>query len=119
MACASAPMRGPSRSPERITANTCNVKGTGVTGIVIWAAAAVTAAIKAARVMVDAFNASLSAQETIAPATTVRPRFPAPWSSSPLAFGLPSLRVKRYNKRFRDEEEQVGLGGSGGRKDKD
>src|SRR5919107_2399968 len=74
MACGSAPMRGPGRSPERITANTCNVKGTGVTGIVIWAAAAVTAAIKAARVMVDAFNASLSVQETIAPATTVRPR---------------------------------------------
>jgi hypothetical protein len=32
---------------------------------VIWAAAAVTAAINAARVMVDAFNASLSVKETV------------------------------------------------------
>jgi hypothetical protein len=39
---------------------------------VICAATAVTAAIKAARVMVDAFNASLSVKETVAPATTGR-----------------------------------------------
>jgi hypothetical protein len=42
------------------------VKGTGKSGMVIWAATAVTAAIKATRVMVDAFNASLSMKEAVA-----------------------------------------------------
>jgi hypothetical protein len=37
--------------------------------MVIWAATAVTAAINATRVMVDAFNASLSMKETVTPAT--------------------------------------------------
>jgi hypothetical protein len=44
-------------------------KGNGESGMVIWAATAVTAAINAARVMVDAFNPSLSVRETITPAT--------------------------------------------------
>src|SRR5215208_7366752 len=61
MAWASAPTRTPSRSPQRMMARTCRVKGTGESGIAIWAATAVTAAINAARVMVDAFNANLSA----------------------------------------------------------
>src|SRR5918994_1403997 len=61
MAWASAPTRTPSRSPQRMTARTCKVKGTGWSGIAIWAATAVTAAINAARVMVDALNAVLSA----------------------------------------------------------
>jgi hypothetical protein len=50
-----------------MTASTCRVKGTGKSGMVIWAATAVTAAINAARVMVEAFNASPSVQETVAP----------------------------------------------------
>jgi hypothetical protein len=43
-----------------MTARTCRVNGTGESGTVIWAAAAVTAAINATRVMVDAFNSRLS-----------------------------------------------------------
>ena len=55
-----------------MTASTCRVKGTGKSGMVIWAATAVTAAINATRVMVDAFNASLSMKVTVAPATAGR-----------------------------------------------
>ena len=69
-----------------MTARTCKVKGTGCSGIAIWAATAVTAAINAARVMVDALNAILSAFRTVVydrpllrtPFTIVGRRFPAP-----------------------------------------
>jgi hypothetical protein len=39
-----------------MTARTCRVKGTGKSGMAIWAATAVTATIKAARVIADALN---------------------------------------------------------------
>jgi hypothetical protein len=57
-----------------MTARTCRVKGTGEkgSGMAIWAATAVTAAINAARVMVEAFNVSLSVSETVAPAIAGR-----------------------------------------------
>ena len=73
-----------------MTARTCKVKGTGESGMVIWAAAAVTAAINAARVMVDAFNAGLSNSwycHTQPPFTTVGPEFPAPQRLVPVSQG--------------------------------
>ncbi len=45
-----------------MTARTCRVNGTGGMGMAIWAAAAVTAAIKATLVIADALNLLLSAR---------------------------------------------------------
>jgi hypothetical protein len=45
-----------------MTARTCRVNGTGGTGMAIWAATAVTAAIKATLVIADALNLLLSAR---------------------------------------------------------
>lgn len=76
-----------------MTARTCRVKGTGESGMVICAAAAVTAAINATRVMVDAFNARLSDDRADdAPFTTVGPEFPV-HSLRTRAFGPLCLRV--------------------------
>ncbi len=45
-----------------MTARTCKVKGTGKIGMAIWAATAVTAVIKATRVIADVLNRLLSAR---------------------------------------------------------
>jgi hypothetical protein len=54
------PVARPSRSPESTTARTCSVNGTGKIGTAIWAASAVTAAIRATLVIADALKLLLS-----------------------------------------------------------
>jgi uncharacterized protein YjbJ (UPF0337 family) len=109
-----------------MTARTCKVKGTGWSGIAIWAATAVTAAINAARVMVDALNAILSALRTVVydrpllrtPFTILGPWFPASGNSERGRLVFCDIGYKKANALSRVEEEQVGLLGDGG-KDKD
>jgi uncharacterized protein YjbJ (UPF0337 family) len=109
-----------------MTARTCKVKGTGWSGIAIWAATAVTAAINAARVMVDALNAILSALSGPAndrpllrtPFTIVDPGFLAPGNLERRRLVFCDIGYRKRNVRSRVEEEQVGLLGDGG-KDKD
>jgi hypothetical protein len=86
-----------------MTARTCRVKGTGESGIAIWAATAVTAAINAARVMVDVLNVYLSANpnDDVRPAVALNPfyhrssRVSGARGLRPRAFGLSRHRVER------------------------
>ena len=102
-----------------MTARTCRVNGTGKIGTAIWAATAVTAAIKATRVIADALNLLLSCTRSRSPEL---PSLLAPIHANFRRIRLPRCLPASVEGKnaysIRPEEERMGRRGKTSGEDK-